>query len=214
MTFASAHDARASRIAAGSDKINSQSGLHRPLPNAFTESASKGTGFMTLAPMPDNKYGLALSKAGRTTLLLIEEVRLMRECMASLLRMRCPEIEVHACEHWLGNFDEDQTHPNMILLDLHHNSIDAFTHGDQAHLLHERFRSTPILAISDRDEAKEALVAIDMGLAGFFPMNCSAELLIAAIRLVIAGGRFIPPGMLSEYAFHSSNKRELRSSGS
>ena len=180
-----------------------------------TDRLSKNT------PAHAQKLELKLGKTEKSGLLLIEDVRLVRESMASLLRSRCPELEIHTCAYWqddidsgyfkTGHFDELQKNPSLILLDLHHNSVYTFTDGDQAKCLEARFHDTPILAISERYETDEAVMAIDKGLAGFFPMRCSAELLVAAIRLVMAGGRFIPPEILSVNALPALSRKNVHS---
>jgi DNA-binding NarL/FixJ family response regulator len=52
---------------------------------------------------------------------------------------------------------------------------------------------SPILLLSDNIEAGEVNQAAEAGLAGVFPSDCGAPLLIAAIHLVVAGGQFYAP---------------------
>ena len=48
-------------------------------------------------------------------------------------------------------------------------------------------------AFNDRDNVVRAL---DNGALGFIPKTDSREVLLGALRLILAGGTYIPPGVL------------------
>jgi DNA-binding NarL/FixJ family response regulator len=66
----------------------------------------------------------------------------------------------------------------------------------------EFFRQTPsrpsVLIISNNDEDAEAMTALRLGSAGFFSSGDGITLLVAAINLVMAGGRYVPPGFINK----------------
>lgn len=54
--------------------------------------------------------------------------------------------------------------------------------------------SLPILVVSMHNEPQIAASAIMAGALGYLSKDCDPEMLMAAIRLVAAGGRYSPPG--------------------
>jgi DNA-binding NarL/FixJ family response regulator len=52
--------------------------------------------------------------------------------------------------------------------------------------------AVPLIAIMERVNATQAFDALQAGMAGVFCIEDNSELLLAAIRLVLAGGRFLP----------------------
>jgi DNA-binding NarL/FixJ family response regulator len=57
--------------------------------------------------------------------------------------------------------------------------------------------SVPILMISDIDDVYYIVQALDFGIRGFIPTNTALSVLVGAIRLVEAGGTFIPVSALT-----------------
>lgn len=61
----------------------------------------------------------------------------------------------------------------------------------------QRFPALPIVVISG-DEDRQTIVAVmSAGAAGFIPKSYSSELMLSALRMVLAGGRFVPPEILT-----------------
>jgi DNA-binding NarL/FixJ family response regulator len=58
----------------------------------------------------------------------------------------------------------------------------------------------PVLFITTRDERAETMAAVDHGVMGLVRASARIELLIAAIRLVIAGGSYYPADTLTPLA--------------
>jgi len=143
---------------------------------------------------PETKPGV--ETAHRITLLLFDEMRLLRECLAHLLRDNCPDIDVLCFDRWTKTADYSGPGPTLILFNLRKISVERFFIDHIAQDLATAFHDTPILALSDHEDSAEALLALKSGLAGVFPATNSSNLLIAVIRLIIAGGRFVPLDVL------------------
>lgn len=58
------------------------------------------------------------------------------------------------------------------------------------------FSPVPIVILSDRDESNEALTAFHYGVRGYIPTSLEPCLAIEALRIVLAGGAFLPADML------------------
>ena len=53
-----------------------------------------------------------------------------------------------------------------------------------------------LVVLSERDEASQATIALEQGASGFIPMTMSLKLVSEAIRLVQAGGMYVPASSL------------------
>jgi DNA-binding NarL/FixJ family response regulator len=124
------------------------------------------------------------------TLLLIDDVRLRRECLFHLLSAALPDFDVLAFattqppETWAA------ASPDVVLAcersgdaegELPIGEIVAAADG------------APVLLLTETDSDDDAPAADEPGVAGRFPTTCGSDLLIAAIQLVLAGGRFQIP---------------------
>jgi DNA-binding NarL/FixJ family response regulator len=56
--------------------------------------------------------------------------------------------------------------------------------------------SSPVVILSDRDDADQVLDALDAGAKGFMPTSISLEVASEALHLVRAGGTFVPASSL------------------
>jgi DNA-binding NarL/FixJ family response regulator len=82
---------------------------------------------------------------------------------------------------------------DLVLLDLHLPGL----HGmDALAALREALPATPIVVLSGEDNRAVVRAAIDAGAMGFIPKSSTREVLIQALRLVFAGGVYLPPTVL------------------
>jgi len=56
--------------------------------------------------------------------------------------------------------------------------------------------AAPILVITGNEEPDLLLALFDLGIAGFAPKTSKSAVIEAAVRLVLAGGRYLPPQVL------------------
>lgn len=61
----------------------------------------------------------------------------------------------------------------------------------------ERFPGVPLVILSDCINPKHILEALRDGVRGYIPSALEPTMVMQAIRLVLAGGTFIPPGVLA-----------------
>lgn len=100
-----------------------------------------------------------------------------------------------------GNFDETvgiaTAHPDLdvVLLDL----AMGGTHGLAAlQRLRGRFPALPVVIISASEDGDTMRRALDLGAQGFIPKSSSSSVMLGALRLVLAGGIYLPPAFLAE----------------
>ncbi len=53
--------------------------------------------------------------------------------------------------------------------------------------------ATPVLVITGTEDDSLLLALLDRGVAGFAPKSASGSIIEAAMRLILAGGRYLPP---------------------
>jgi DNA-binding NarL/FixJ family response regulator len=67
---------------------------------------------------------------------------------------------------------------------------------EQLRLIKNQQPKMPVIMISDRDDADDVMHALNCGVRGYIPTSIAAEVAIAALTLVEAGGTYIPVGAL------------------
>jgi DNA-binding NarL/FixJ family response regulator len=72
--------------------------------------------------------------------------------------------------------------------------------------LRERHPAVSVVVLSSRQDRDSVVRALDLGALGFIPKSGRLEVMVSALRLVFAGGVYIPPEILSseEYPHPSS----------
>jgi DNA-binding NarL/FixJ family response regulator len=57
----------------------------------------------------------------------------------------------------------------------------------------------PIVVISANDKKEHVLKAVECGAVGYIPKTLDSKVVLGAIRLVFAGGMYLPPTVLDQY---------------
>ena len=160
----------------------------RPFPNAA--SPRDGESRASAAPAPE---GALAAGGSKKVLALIDGLRLRRECLAHLLRTRLPDFDVvvaagvHPVDAWR------MPRPDIVLLDAPVAPSNGRGPMQEIAEAVAAARDVPVLLLSDAGDPLDADAAAKFGVAGLFPSNWETSLLIAAIQLVLAGGRFHIP---------------------
>lgn len=83
---------------------------------------------------------------------------------------------------------------DLAVVDLNMPGADGHSHIDE---LRRRYPKLPVIVLSGDDHPAVMRSALDSGVLGFIPKAYSPEIMISAVRLVLAGGVYVPPMMLS-----------------
>lgn len=131
-------------------------------------------------------------------LLIVDDHALFREGLRALLANISPGLSITEASSVEGAIDECKTGQfRMTLLDL------GLSTTDGLHTL-ESFRGAvpdvPVVVLSGDQEPRHIRATIDLGAVGFIPKAHSSELMIAALRFVLAGGIYLPPIVLDDSA--------------
>lgn len=124
--------------------------------------------------------------------LLIDDHALFREGLALLLRPLQGDLSIReagSCEEAFATLESGGP-ADLVLIDL---ELPAM-HGLQGiAALRQRWPDGIVVALSSVDDRDTVLRAIDAGAMGFIPKSASAAVLIAALRLILARGVYLPP---------------------
>jgi DNA-binding NarL/FixJ family response regulator len=132
-------------------------------------------------------------RANSGEIVIIEFRTLLRECMVGAF----DDFEgyrvtaVPTVEHWL----EAATHsrPAVILLGGTSGQVDSRA---QLSLVSESHGTVPKILVRDGEEPEEVVEALALGARGFISTGTALTVAVQAVRLVLAGGIFIPAGSL------------------
>jgi hypothetical protein len=159
-------------------------GRHRPPPSA--NPPRRRIGDLGATTRDDDGVGPLPTR----TLLLIDDVRLRRECLFHLLSAALPDFDVLAFattqppETWAA------ASPDIVLA---REPPGHSAGGPPISEIVAAANGAPVLLLTESEGDDGAPAAHEPGVAGRFPAACGSDLLIAAIQLVLAGGRFQIP---------------------
>jgi DNA-binding NarL/FixJ family response regulator len=82
---------------------------------------------------------------------------------------------------------------NVVLLDIH---LPGLSGLDALQSFRDRMPAVPVVVISASEDPADITRALDSGAMGFIPKSQSSQVMISALRLVLAGGVYLPPEMV------------------
>lgn len=130
-------------------------------------------------------------------ILVADDHVLVREGLASALRGLSSAVEVTQAangEEVMQRLEQCQNF-DLLLLDLYMPGSDGFVLlGNICNV----YPDMPVVILSASDDAQTMRKSLDRGASGFIPKSTDHDVMLSALNLVIAGGVYIPPGMLNE----------------
>jgi DNA-binding NarL/FixJ family response regulator len=86
---------------------------------------------------------------------------------------------------------------DLLLLDLNMPGAHAL---DTVRAVRQRAPQLPVAVVSAEQHSGTAAALLALGVAGFIPKSDPPEVIVGAVRLVLAGGIYVPPHLLQGYA--------------
>ena len=124
-------------------------------------------------------------------ILLIDDHQLFREGVALLLRRLASDLailEASTCDEGL-ELCRTTSDIDLLLLDLNLHGLSGL---DGLRVLRERFPAIPVVVMSSAEDEATVREAIDGGAMGFIPKSSSSDIMVSALRLVLAKGIYLP----------------------
>ncbi len=131
-------------------------------------------------------------------ILLIDDHALFREGLKFLLRSLDSALDVHEagnCTQALAHAAEHQY--DLVLLDLNMPGVAGL---DALAALLQALPDSPLVVLSGEDKPDVVRAAIERGAMGFIPKSSTPEVMIHALRLVLARGVYLPVTVLDSVA--------------
>ncbi len=132
-------------------------------------------------------------------ILVVDDHPLIREALVGSLQRLGAGVAVRPaadCERALALAGAGPE-PDLVLLDLNLPQLSGLA---ALKAWRSRFPAVPVVVLSADVERSMMLAALGAGAAGYVPKSTSSEVLLGAVRIVLDGGRYLPPELLSASA--------------
>ncbi len=127
-------------------------------------------------------------------ILIADDHRLIIDAVSDKLAELGPGIEIVAAADVAALFDQLATPLNLALIDLAMPGAHGLSHIQEAR---RRSPQLPIIVLSGQEEPGIMRDVLDCGAQGFIPKAYSPAVMVSAVRLVLAGGVYVPPMLLN-----------------
>ena len=127
--------------------------------------------------------------------LLVDDHVLIRDALRGVLRELADDAVVLEASDSHQAMRLIEAHPDLhlILLDLNLPDRDGFAVLAD---LRKRYAAISLVVLSAFHERENVVRALDLGALGFIPKSAPRDVMVNALRLVFAGGIYIPPEAL------------------
>ncbi len=129
-------------------------------------------------------------------LLVVDDHSLIREAVRHVVQALAETVMVLTAADCDTGFAiaEHETDLELLLLDFNLRGLS----GVQAiQAWRQRHPALPVVVLSSADDRATVLAAMAAGAAGFIPKASSNEVMVSALRLVLAGGKYLPAEVLA-----------------
>jgi DNA-binding NarL/FixJ family response regulator len=129
-------------------------------------------------------------------ILVVDDHALIREalrCVLKEVKGDATILEASSCNQAMQIVAE-HTDLKLILLDLNLPDRDGFSVLSE---LGEHYPAISVVVLSAQQDRGSVVRALDLGALGFIPKSGQREVMVSALQLVLAGGIYIPPEVLS-----------------
>jgi DNA-binding NarL/FixJ family response regulator len=173
---------------------------------------------LVFLPPPPKSNAIGHNKAIRgrqIDIALIDPRALMRESFSDLLRTNTQDFTVHTFAN-IQQFLKNPTCPedsssktlknrrnyysklNLILINFDTQEVETNEAKEDLLELQKMSPNIPLIVLADQEDTDHIAEAFRNGASGYIPTSLTSSIAIAALRLIIAGGRYIPEAVIRE----------------
>ena len=127
-------------------------------------------------------------------ILVIDDHRMFCDGLKLILAQLEERPEVLEADHCKMALKLADSHPDLdlVMLDINMPDMDGC---DALKTFSERFPSLPVVMLTASESMRDMRRSFDAGASGYIPKSSSADIMLGAIRLVMAGSIYVPPSM-------------------
>jgi two-component system, NarL family, nitrate/nitrite response regulator NarL len=125
--------------------------------------------------------------------LVADDHAMMRAALAGMVALGWPDAKVTTVEDF-GGAAQAAEGVDLILCDL---AMPDMAPLEGVTAVREAAPDTPLIVVTGTEDDDLLLDLFQLGISGFIPKTSDGQVFEAAIRLVLAGGQYLPPRLLS-----------------
>lgn len=126
-------------------------------------------------------------------ILIADDHPLIVEALSDKLAELGPDVQVAVAVDVPSLYERVAEAPDLALIDLIMPGAEGWAHVQE---VRRREPELPIIILSGHEDPAMMRETLDGGVRGFIQKSCSPAVMLSAVRLVLAGGIYVPPGML------------------
>lgn len=127
--------------------------------------------------------------------IIIDDHPLVAEGIGNIIKSIRDNTQVTSIQNIVTDLPKViETAPDLILLDLNMPKMNGF---EVLSALTEKLLTTAIVVVSSSKDKADMKKAIALGAMGFIPKSAPSPIIYNALNLVLSGGVYIPPEMLT-----------------
>jgi DNA-binding NarL/FixJ family response regulator len=130
-------------------------------------------------------------------ILVVDDHVLIRDALRGVLKELKSEadvLEASDCRQAMALIAENADDLGLILLDLGLPDRDGFSALAE---VRERYPAICVVVLSGQHDHASVVKALQLGALGYIPKSGQREVMLSALQLIFAGGRYIPPEILT-----------------
>lgn len=144
--------------------------------------------------------------------LVVDDHPFIHEFLGGVLRGVFGEVTTHGACSLAESLDKAASTPrlDLVLLDL---GLPDCKGVETMVRFGRSFPEARVIVFSAEDESSNVVGALEAGAAGYLPKSSTVPLIAAALRLVAAGGIYVPPQAIDGTAPARARRRAIRLTG-
>lgn len=133
----------------------------------------------------------------KMTILLADDHALFRDGMRYVLQQLADDVEVFDASTFPEALQLAASHPgiNLVLMDLHMPGSEGVLSVRAFNLKHPEM---PLVVVSGSEQREDMERVMEYGAMGFISKMTSSKVMLAALRMVLDGGIYLPPQLLQQ----------------
>lgn len=145
-------------------------------------------------------------------ILLADDHSLFREGLLHVLKELGTDPDVVQAADYPSAIETAARNPDLdlALLDLNMPGMDPVV---GVRTFRSRFPLLPVIVLSASESAEDVKHALDSGVLGYIPKSSTASVMLSAIKLVLAGGVYLPSLLLGHEVYPGETQAPIRTTG-